>query len=118
MGVQRGWVKTLKRWFEVLLLLESKIHESSAAQTIWRDLVWPGNHYVRFILVSLSEYEFKCVPEHLVLHLRAAFAGLASTQMVEDGHHYLRAEEKRAMNGQSSRAKRSSTTIHSKVLDQ
>eukprot|EP00971_Amphidinium_carterae_P116662 2310759-Amphidinium_carterae.2 len=67
-----------------LCALEEKMQKNGAAEAMWRDLVWPANHCIRFVLVTLSVCNFSLVSEHLVPHLYACFAGLGSTQMVEE----------------------------------
>lgn len=70
------------------------------------ELIWPNLLFVRYIFVSLSEYQFQQVPEKVSGLLQEYASSFRSTKVTEDLFHTLRAAEKANPTGHLSRESR------------
>eukprot|EP00971_Amphidinium_carterae_P328868 6460964-Amphidinium_carterae.1 len=53
-----------KVWFEVLRELEESARTKTVSRAWLASLGWSKEHFSRWLLFALSEYDFKLVPAH------------------------------------------------------
>eukprot|EP00971_Amphidinium_carterae_P326448 6457235-Amphidinium_carterae.1 len=116
-ATRRATLASVRKDWEMLLEVEKKMPESRVLQQRWKELMWPSLQFVRFIFTSLEEHMFEEVPAHVFTMLESGFTGLASTQPIEDQHHYLRQLEAQSPQRQVSRAMRFVSCIEGQSLD-